>query len=53
LKDWGTFLNVNLYREALLHLLPEKEGGVQAVDIFGQDNGQQDDSDLRITLSRR
>jgi GxxExxY protein len=33
LEDWGTFLDVNLYREALLHFLDGPEAGVQPVDI--------------------
>lgn len=33
LSDWGVFLDVNLYKEALLHFLGGPEGGVQTVDI--------------------
>jgi hypothetical protein len=33
LADWGVFLDVNLYREALLYFLDGPEVGVQPVDI--------------------
>lgn len=33
LVDWGVFLDVNLYREALLHFLAGPEAGVQLVNI--------------------
>jgi len=33
LSDWGAFLDVNLYRDALLHFLDGPGGGVQSVDI--------------------
>jgi GxxExxY protein len=33
LADWGVFLDVNLYREALLHFLDGPEVGIQPVDI--------------------
>lgn len=33
LADWGTFLDVNLYREALLHFVDGSEAGVRPVDI--------------------
>lgn len=33
LSDWGAFLEVNLYREALLHVLGGPEAGIQPVNI--------------------
>jgi GxxExxY protein len=33
LNDWGAFLDVNLYREALLHFMDGPEAGVKPVDI--------------------
>ena len=33
LADWGVFLDVNLYREALLHFLNGPEFGVQPINI--------------------
>jgi len=33
LADWGVFLDMNLYREALLHFLDSPEAGVQPVEI--------------------
>ena len=33
LGDWGAFLDVNLYREALLHLLDGPEAGIRPVDV--------------------
>ncbi len=33
LEDWGAFLEVSLYREALLHLLNESNTGIQPVNI--------------------
>ncbi len=34
LEDWGAFLDVNLYREALGQLLNGPEAGCQAVEVF-------------------
>lgn len=34
LDDWGTFLDANLYREALLHFLQDAGGSVQDVEII-------------------
>ena len=33
LSDWGVFLDVNLYRDALLHFLKGTNNSVQAVDV--------------------
>jgi GxxExxY protein len=33
LTDWGVFLDLNLYREALLHFLDGPEAGIQPVNI--------------------
>lgn len=33
LEDWGAFLEISLYREALLHFTVDKESGIQPVDI--------------------
>jgi GxxExxY protein len=33
LQDWGAFLDVNLYREALMHFLAGSDTGIQAVNI--------------------
>ncbi|MBI3986701.1 MAG: GxxExxY protein [Lentisphaerae bacterium] len=34
LADWGLFLDVNLYQEALLHFLDGPDAGIQPVDIM-------------------
>ena len=34
LADWGAFLDLNLYREALLHFLNGPDAGIQPVDIM-------------------
>ena len=34
LKDWGTFLDFNLYKEALVHFLGGKSKIVKAIDIL-------------------
>jgi GxxExxY protein len=34
LEDWGGFLDVNLYREALVHFLGGAGSGCQAVEVF-------------------
>jgi hypothetical protein len=34
LEDWGAFLDVNLYREALVHCLVGPDSACQAVEIF-------------------
>jgi GxxExxY protein len=33
LEDWGVFLDMNLYREALLHFLAGSEAGIRPVEI--------------------
>ncbi len=33
LDDWGAFLDVSLYREAMLHLMNGPESGIHSVDI--------------------
>lgn len=43
LNDWGVFLSVELYREALTHFISGGEGGVRPVDVVscGRVVGQQ------------
>ena len=43
LQDWGAFLDVNLYREALLHFMSDSAQGLQsaAIEVDGRIVGQQ------------
>jgi len=43
LEDWGAYLDMNLYRDALLHLTSGPEGGLQSVsiEVLGRSIGSQ------------